>query len=46
MFYKTVHKAWNLFKLFEQSPENSAENPVLRLSIDWVLFSIDQTGIE
>ena len=26
MFYKTVNKAWNLFNLFEQSLENSAEN--------------------
>ena len=25
MFHKTIHKAWNLFKLYEQSPENSAE---------------------
>ena len=25
MFHKTIHKAWNLFKLSEQSLENSAE---------------------
>ena len=25
MFHKTVHKAWNLFKLSEQSQKNSAE---------------------
>ena len=28
MFHKTVYKAWNLFNLSEQSPENSAENSV------------------
>ena len=25
MFHKTIHKAWNLFKLSEHSPENSVE---------------------
>ena len=39
IFHKTVHKAWNLFKLSKQSSENSAEN------LDFQL-SIDQTGIE
>ena len=33
MFHKTVHKDWNFFNLFEQSVENSAENPVSQFSI-------------
>jgi len=35
MFHKIVNKAWNLFNIFEQSPENSAENLVSRFSISW-----------
>ena len=53
MFHETVHKTWNLFKHLEQLLENFAKNHVLWLligrkflSIDWVLFSIDQIGIE
>jgi len=46
MFHKTVHKAWNVFNLSEQSPENSVENPVSRLSIDRMLFLIDRTRIK
>ena len=53
MFHKTFHKVWNLFKYLEQLPEDSAENSVLWvsisrefLSINWMLFSIDQTEIE
>ena len=38
MFHKTIHKAWNLFKLSEQLLENFTENLVLQLSIDRVLF--------
>ena len=46
MFHKTVHKAWNLFKLSEQLLENFTENLVLQLSIDRVLFSIDWTRLK
>ena len=53
IFHKTVHKAWNLFNLSEQLLENSAKISVFQvsishkfLSIDQVLFSINETGIE
>ena len=53
IFHKTIHKAWNLFNLSEQLLENSAKISVFQvsighmfLSIDRVLFSINQTGIE
>ena len=49
MSHKTIHKAWNLFNLSEQSPENS----IFRVSIgqkflliDRVLFLINRIGIE
>ena len=44
MFHKTIHKAWNLFKLSKQSPENSTEKSWF--SISRVLFSIGRTGIK
>ena len=46
MFHKTIHKAWYLCKHLEQLQENSTQDPVLRLLLDWLLFLIDQIGIE
>ena len=33
MFHKTVYKAWNFFKLSEQSLGKSAENPISWFSV-------------
>ena len=38
IFIKTIHKAWNILKLSEQSLEDSAKNSVLQFSIDRMLF--------
>ena len=42
MFHETVHKAWILFNLSEQSLENFAENLDFRLSINQKFLSIDR----
>ena len=49
MFHKTVHKTWNLFKLSEQSPKNSAEKSCFMIFDRKVTFNrssalFDQTN--
>ena len=36
MFYKTIHKTWNLFKLSEQSPKR-----ISFMSFDWLRIPFD-----
>ena len=48
MFHKTIHKTWNLFKLSEQSLENSVENSIIssfdRLKGESSFRSINQSN--
>ena len=43
MFHKTVHKAWNLFNLSEQSPEKFCRKFSFRFSIDQEVLSIEKS---